>query len=352
MTAFHINKQHKKRGIWFWLLVVLTISIVTSLSAFFFAKNWYDSNLKPLNTNAEAVRISVPVGATASEIGTILEDQSVIRSAYAFDWYARLNSYRDSLQAGEYKFSPAESVQEIVMRLVEGDIATDLVTILPAQRLDQIRANFIKLGFDSMEVDKALNADLYRDHPALSDLPESASLEGYLYPESFQRTSTTTLQEVITASLNEMANALTPDIRTKITKMGLTVHEGVILASIIEREVSDPEDKLIVAQVFLSRLRIGMMLGSDPTALYGALVAGIEPSVFADTPYNTRLYTGLPPGPINNVSASSLQALINPADTDYLYFVSGDDGNTYFSKTLAEHEALTAKHCVELCNSY
>ncbi len=147
-----------------------------------------------------------------------------------------------------------------------------------------------------------------------------------------------------------MQERLNPDIRAAFTKRGLTVHQGVILASITEQEVSNASDRPVVAQVFLKRMQDGMQLGSDVTAFYGAIIAGKEPTVFYDSPYNTRIHNGLPPGPISNVSASSLQAIANPAGTNYVYFVAGDDGKTYFSNTLAEHEALTKEHCKKLCN--
>ena len=176
------------------------------------------------------------------------------------------------------------------------------------------------------------------------------SLEGYLYPETFHRTATTSPEEIIKQSLDEMQKHLTPDLRAAIVRQGLTVHDGIKLASIIEQEVSNPEDKKVVAQVFLKRLREGIALESDPTALYGAVKDGAEPSLQYDSPYNTYNNRGLTPTPISNVSQSSLEAVAHPANTDYLYFVAGDDGKTYFSRTLSEHEALTEQHCKKLCN--
>jgi UPF0755 protein len=143
---------------------------------------------------------------------------------------------------------------------------------------------------------------------------------------------------------------LTPELRTGIVRQGLTVHEGVILASIIEQEVGKQSDRATVAQVFLKRRQMDMPLGSDVTAFYGAIKDGKTPSLTYDSPYNTLIHKGLPPGPISNVSDSSLQAVANPSPTDYLYFVAGDDGITYFSHTLQEHEALTQAHCKKLCN--
>jgi UPF0755 protein len=146
---------------------------------------------------------------------------------------------------------------------------------------------------------------------------------------------------------------LTPEIRQAISEKGLTLHQAATLASIIEKEVSDSDqyDRPQAAQVFLKRYKDGMLLQSDPTAIYGALRDGKKPSLSYDSPYNTYLYAGLPPGPISNVSASSLKAVAFPAQTDWLYFVAGDDGKTYFSKTLEKHNELIEKHCKELCGS-
>jgi UPF0755 protein len=121
------------------------------------------------------------------------------------------------------------------------------------------------------------------------------------------------------------------------------------LASIITQEVNKPAEQAQAAQVFLTRIKMGVMLGSDPTAKYGSIIAGRSPSLTYDSPYNTALHTGLPPGPISTVTLSALNATTHPAATDWLYFVAGDDGTTYFSKTLDEHQALTDKYCHKLC---
>jgi UPF0755 protein len=118
----------------------------------------------------------------------------------------------------------------------------------------------------------------------------------------------------------------------------------------VEQEASNPADRAQVAQVFLSRIKQNMPLGSDVTAFYGARLAGQSPNVNYDSPYNTRLHPGLPPGPISNVTESSLQAVAHPAGTDWLYFVAGDDGNVHFSHTLEEHQALTQQYCHKLCS--
>jgi len=340
----------KKRDwakIWRVSSIVLVAIILVSTVVI---KITYDKNLRPVSASQRGILINIPEGSSAHEIAVELQQKGVIRSSWAFEWFVRNASARDRLQAGSYNLHPDQSVSEIVDILTQGRVATDLLTILPAQRLDQIRSALINTaGFGTKDVDAALNPDLYVNSPALADKPADANLEGYLYPDSFQKTSATKAADIIRASLGEMQKHLTPDIRDAIVHQGLTVHQGIILASIIEQEVSKPADKTIVAQVFLSRLRQGLPLQSDVTVIYGALKDGKQPNLSYDSDYNTFTHIGLPPGPISNVNQSSLDAVAHPANTDFLYFVAGDDGTTYFAHTLAEHLQNVKDHCKKLC---
>ncbi|MFT4532542.1 MAG: UPF0755 protein, partial [Candidatus Saccharimonadales bacterium] len=300
----------------------------------------------------DSITLEIKTGTTASEIGILLEQNKIIKSSLAFDFYTRVNNNRSDLQAGIYEFRPSQSVQEIVRKLIVGDIASDLVTILPGQRLDQIVSSFTDLGYTPGEINEAFDPSNYKDHPILASKPASSTLEGYIFPESFQRTSATTLEDIIGAALDQTADAISADIIAALNNQGLSVHDAVIIASIVEREVDNIDDMPVVAQVFLKRYSEGIRLGSDITAIYGAETNGLELSVFADTPYNTRLYEGLPPGPVSNISRDAIRSVAFPSNSNYLYFVAGDDGVTYFSRTLAEHESLTRQHCIELCALY
>jgi UPF0755 protein len=347
MRKYSVHNESSKLP-WIVGLVIFVIVAALVTSVVVIRRNYY-ANLEPVGTSQRNQLVVVQKGDTARDIAATLKKAGVIRQTWAFEWYVRNHDLRDKLQAGTYYIRPSQSVAEIAKILTQGQVATDLVTILPGQRLDQIQQALVNAGFKPDDVQASLNPELYKNHPALVDKPVSASLEGYLYPDSFQRHPDTSARVIITASLDEMQKRLTPDIRAGFVKQGLTVHQGVILASIVEQEVGKQSDRPIVAQVFLSRIHQGMQLGSDVTAFYGAIINDQKPSVAYDSPYNTRIHSGMPPGPISNVSQTSLQAIANPAATDYLYFVAGDDGNTYFSKTLQEHEALTAQHCKKLC---
>ncbi len=331
------------------LLVIGILLLVLAGGATIIVRQKYTEGLKPYSTSTTSQTVTVESGATVAEIADLLEEKRLIRSAWAFKLYVSSKDVRGALQAGTYAIEPSQSVQEIVAQLTHGKIATSLVTILPGQRLDQVRARLEKDGFSKAAIDAALNPANYKGNPALVDKPEGASLEGYLYPDSFQKSADTDPSVIIKQSLAAMHDRLTPQRRSAFSAQNLSVYDAIKLASIVEKEVSKPADRAQVAQVFLKRLDMGMKLESDATASYGAVLAGAEPSLSYDSAYNTYRNVGLPPTPISNVTESSLEAVAKPASTDWLYFVSGDDGKTYFSKTLAEHEAYVREHCKKLC---
>lgn len=307
----------------------------------------YQENLKPLSSIGESKLVTVPRGATPHEIAVLLEDEGIIKESWAFEWYVRNQGLRENLKAGTYALRPTMTIEDVANILTRGQIATDLVTILPGQRLEFIRDGLINAGFSAETVDKALDAANYRGHPALVDKPSGADLEGYLYPESFQKTGDTTPQEVIGASLDELQKRLTPQLRAGIVDQGLTVHEGVILASIVGQEGKTEQERKQIAQVFLKRLEVGMELGADATTRYainkptGPLTAA---ELDSDSPYNTRKFVGLPPGPISNFTETALEAVAFPAPGEYLFFVTGRDGETRFSETFEQHQALIAEY--------
>jgi UPF0755 protein len=330
------------------MAVVGTLLIV---GATIVVRRVYSQNLKPASSSQTTQLVTIKDGESADSIATQLQQAGIIRSSWAFKLYVSSKEVRSALQAGTYELQPSLSVSEIVSRLTHGKIATNLVTILPGQRIDQVHTVLIQDGFTAADVDQALNPTQYADSPVLVDKPDGASLEGYLYPNSYQKTSSTTATTIVKAALTEMQKHLTPDVRAAFAQQHLSVYQGITLASIVEKEVSKSTDRAQAAQVFIKRLQIGMNLGSDVTAYYGSIAADKALSLQYDSPYNTRLHTGLPPTPISNISDSSLNAVAHPAQTDWLYFVAGDDGTTYFSKTLADHEALTQQYCKKLCST-
>jgi UPF0755 protein len=333
------------------LVVVGIAMVVLLIGATAAVRYTYFQNLKAVSANGQqAQRVTVEKGATVDQIAKQLKDAGLIRSTWAFRLYVSSKEVREQLEAGTYMLEASQSLPDIVSQLTHGKVATDLVTIIPGQRIDQIRTTLQNYGFSKADVDTALNPATYAGNPALVDKPSGVTtLEGYIYPDSYQKNDSTTPQQIVEASLKEMDQKLSPDLRAAFARQGISTYEGLILASIVEQEVSRPADRAQAAQVFIKRLNIGMPLGSDVTAYYGALVAGKGKTLLYDSPYNTRLHAGLPPTPISNISAGSLDAVAHPAATDYLYFVAGDDGVTHFSHTIQEHEAATAQYCHKLC---
>jgi len=316
-----------------------------------YVQHVYRQGLQPVSNSQTVVVVTIQPGTSSKEIGKLLKQQNLIRSEAIFEWYIHTHNVRDQMQAGTYALRPSMSLPDIVQVMVRGKITSHLVTILPGQRLDQVRQTLINAGFEPAEVDNALDVSRYKQYAALADKPASANLEGFLYPDSFQKDDNTEASALISESLIEMAKYLTPDIRAAFAKQGLSVYQGVTLASIVEQEVSKDSDRRQVAQVFLTRMDKGMTIGSDVTAFYGAILNGKNPITTYDSPYNTLKHKGLPPGPIGTVSTSSLQAVAYPAQSDWLYFVAGDDGTTHFSKTYADHQALAKKYCKKLCSA-
>jgi|AntRauTorckE6833_2_1112554.scaffolds.fasta_scaffold00271_11 UPF0755 protein len=356
--TYSIRKSRQGSSRIFILLIAVGVFLLILSLIGFGAHQYYQSNLQPVSQTESSQLIIVEPGATTQQVAELLQDESLIRSSWAFAWYMRSNDLRDKIQAGTYALSPSMMVAEIadiITRGGVGDVTT--FTVFPERRIDQIRDNLINdAGFSPEEADEALDPAQYEGHPALLDKPIEASLEGYLYPETFQINSTTTAVEIIEQSLDQMASYLSPATKAGFEKQGLSVHEGIILASIVEREVDtiNPDDRSQVAQVFLSRLATDTALESNATASYGAVLDGAELSESYTSPYNTYQNPGLPPGPVSNVSISSLKAVANPANTDFLYFVSGDRDDegvsvTYFSRTLEEHEEKVRQYCTEAC---
>jgi UPF0755 protein len=348
--TYSLNTSNKKGGVLFKRLLIVGFAVALLVAGVLVAGARYlSSQLKAVSTDDRMTSVQITSGMSTVDIGKSLEEKGLIRSETAFGWYVRTRNAARYLQAGTYDLSPSQSTPDIVAQLTHGKVATKLVTIAPGLRLDQIRTALIRQGYTAADVDAALEPTQYESKPVLADKPKGQNLEGYLYPDSFQRTADTKLKTIVEQSLSQMEGRLTPSIRSGFAKQGLTVYQGITLASIVEQEVVHQQDRAQAAQVFLKRLRSDISLGSDVTAFYGSELAGAGKDVNFDTPYNTRLHKGLPPTPISNITTSSLEAVARPANTDWLFFVAGDDGTTYFSKTVEEHERLTAEHCKKLC---
>ena len=309
----------------------------------------YMKGLSPVGTNKdEYVKVSIVSGTAPTTIGEILEDKGVIKSSRAFSIYTRITKTQNSLQAGTYRLSPSESTPDIVKHLTNGSVDTFSLTFLPGATLAEDKKVLLKAGFTEENIDAAF-AKTY-DSPLFAGKPASADLEGYVYGETYSFASDATVEDVLNRTFQQFYKAVQEnDLEAKYKTQGLTLYEGITLASIVQRE-SIGGDEAQIAQVFYKRLSVDMPLGSDVTYQYIADKTGVARDPDLDSPYNTRKYPGLPPGPISAPGLAALKAVAAPAAGDYVYFLSGDDDVTYFARTLDEHEANISAHCKVKCS--
>ncbi len=287
------------------------------------------------------VIVEIPHGATATSVAGILHSRGLIRNGLFFRLLAGYKGLDGKLRAGEYEVSPAMSMMEILQRLVSGPILTHPFTIREGLTVEQTAAALASQGIVS--ADSFLRAA--RDPsvaesvaPAGVDLKEP--LEGYLFPETYRIRKGATDAEIVSMMVRRFREVFSPELEARAAELGMTIHQVVTMASVIEKEAAVDSERAIISGVFHNRLRIGMRLDADPTVRY-ALGKFSGPVTTADTkvssPYNTYKFAGLPPGPIAAPGAASIRAALYPADTKYLYFVAKNDGTHHFSLNLRDH---------------
>ena len=340
-----LTKPHRIRRYVFAGFALL-ISIL--IASFAVAYIWYKQELTPVTTDTtKRVRVTIPAGASPMDIGQELKKDGVIKNQAAFSIYIKVSGTENKLKAGVYSLQPSLSTPAIVDHLVSGTADTFNVTFLPGDTLANNRKILLGLGFSSQEVDAALS--MTYDSPIFATKPTNTDLEGYLYGETIQFDYSATVDVILQRFFGQFENYITTNkLIAAFKKQGLTLYQGITLASIVQREVP-AKDMPAVARVFLNRLKADMTLGSDVTYQYAAKKLGVAPSPDLDSPYNTRKYAGLPPGPIATPGNSALLAVAYPASNGYLFFLSGDDDVTYFSKTVEGHEQNIAQHCQKKC---
>lgn len=344
-TPLALEKRSKK-GLWFGVITgVIALLIALAAVAGYI---WYKDQLtSPAPQSDEVVRLTVNEGDTSGLVAAELAEKGVIKNELAFKIYYRLH-HTTGLKTGIYNIERKQSVGEIVAQLEEGKPDEFTLTFLPGGTVDDAKKVLVEAGYSEAEVDVAMNANY--NHPLLQEKPADVDLEGYVYGDTYSFLAGSSVQEILMRIFDHMQEDIEANnLRQAYANRGMTLYEGIIFASIVQSEVPDKEDMPIVSQVFHKRLAIDMQLGSDVTFIYGARKQGVAPSVDLDSPYNTRVVKGLTPTPVSNPGLDALKAGANPSDTDYLFFVAGDDGVTRYSATLEEHERLTREHCMKNC---
>ena len=313
-----------------YALAALALAVV-ALAAVFAAL------LEPSAEQGADVLFEVRRGDSLRAIATRLEQRGLVRDADATTWSARLRGKAEELHVGEYWLSPAMTPSEIIDRIASGRVATWEIVIPEGLTAAEIGARLAEHGL----VDAPEFAAAVADPELARSLGIPArSLEGYLFPETYRLPHGLTGVEVARV-LVEQFTAAWHEVEPRASERGLSMHEVVTMASIVEKETGAPDERPLIASVFANRLRRNMRLESDPTVIYG--VSGFDGNLrrsdLDDTAnaYNTYQHHGLPPGPIANPGLAALKAVVDPAQSEMLYFVSRNDGTHEFSATYREH---------------
>lgn len=325
---------------------ILTLVLLAILAA----AGWLAYGLLlPLGPKGQEKFVMLRPGSSARHIARELKDAGVIRSAHAFlAWHYWRGL--PALKAGEYKFDHPADSREVYRRIVAGDIYVHTVVIPEGYNIFDIANAIQEAGLGSRDEFLAIARS---DVALIADLDSQApSLEGYLFPDTYEFTRT--------QSLHDMAAAMVKRFRQESHQLGLNTdfHRIVTMASIVEKETAVPEERPLVASVFYNRLRDHIVLATDPSVIYAALLAGRYNGVIHqsdlqfDSAYNTYRHSGLPPGPISNPGRDALQAAMQPATSDFLYFVSDNNGHHRFARTMEEHARNVAAYRRAVADSH
>lgn len=347
LGAFKESKKAVKSSPKKALLVTAIALIAVLLGSYL----WYKSSLQPVGGN-EPKNFIVSQGDSVNEIMDELKKEGLIKSALALKIHARFNGTYSKLKVGTYSLSKDLSGPQIVEIISGGKVSDAKLTILAGKTFQELLPQ-LNQHFGQDQVQQTLD-NLSKDfHPLLADLPSnSVNLEGYILPETYTDLgSGVTFEAWLKRNFDLFAERIAP-YRGAIASRGFNLHQAFTLASIVQQESSKPDQQKTIAQVFELRLAQDISLGADPTFIYAAKLKGVEPSPSIDSPYNTRIYKGLPPTPIGTFELSALEAVANPSATSYLFFVAGDDGTIHYSTTLEQHNQNIQKYCQENCNLF
>jgi UPF0755 protein len=296
----------------------------------------YWLGLQPVSAAGIERRFEVSLGQSAPQIAAELKADGLIRDRNAFLTYLNFHGLRGRLKAGFYELSPAMSAAVIARKLAAGQTDANRLVVPEGSTLKTIAKRAAEHGIKPADFEAALAAS--HTQAFLGSKPAGVTLEGYLFPDTYDLSGGATAAQLVELMLTTFGQRVGAEYVQAFTAQGLTLHQGLTLASIVEREVNIAADRPIVAQIFLKRFREKMPLGSDVTTHYAADLAGVPFNLDINSPYNTRKFNGLPPGPICSPGLSALDAVARPAKTDYVYFLTGRDGKTYFAKTYPEHQ--------------
>jgi peptidoglycan lytic transglycosylase G len=294
--------------------------------------------------------VEIPQGAGSAAIGKRLADAGVVRDVNSFRLALWLTGEGRRLQAGEYRFDHPMSARQVADKIARGDVYVRPITFPEGLTYKQMGALYESKGFGPAQE----FTDAAKTRALVSAIdPEARDLEGYLFPDTYKLPRHMTAEQLVARMVASFMKTLTPGLIDSAEARGMTIRQLVTLASIVEKETGNPEERPLVAAVYANRLKIGMGLQCDPTVIYALERAGrydgnlTHENLQFDSPYNTYRYAGLPPGPIASPGRASLEAAAHPANVPYLYFVSKNDGSHAFAATLDEHNRNVQQYQVK-----
>ncbi len=329
------NPPKKKLKWLWWIIYALGVQVIVFLGAYFWFWSYAD-DAGPLVVG-QKTEIIIPPGSNMDLIQQLLVEREIVRPDIRFALLARRMGVDQRLQAGEYFFCGPITPQQVLVKLAAGDVVLHPVTIPEGLNIYQISDILAK----KCHLDHSRFLDLVTDRNFIMKTGIQAdSLEGYLFPDTYHFVRSQNEEAVIKMMITRFDQVYNELLKALPEPPSLTRKQVVILASIVEKETGMAEERPLIAAVFLNRLQKGMYLQADPTVIYGLKrfdgnLTGKDLRKL--TPYNTYRQKGLPKGPICNPGRDALAAVLHPADENYLYFVSRNDGSHYFSKNLTEH---------------
>ncbi len=329
------------------ILIFLTLFFIF---AAFFIYIFHKKTSEIYDGHNYPVKIEIKRGSSVSSISRILSKNKIISNYLFFKLYYKLFHRNTVFMSGEYLFDSPVSMKDVIEKMKKGDIFLYKFTIKEGMTIDET-AKFLER---SNNIDYTEFIEASKTISLINDIDNKATdLEGYLFPETYFISKGTNSLTIVKTMVNRFKKNFSESYRWRAKELGMTVRNIVTLASLIEKETASRDERFLISSVFHNRLKIGMPLGCDPTVIYALKLIGEYTGKLRwkdlkiDSPYNTRINRGLPPGPICSPGVDSIEAALFPEKTEFLYFVAKDSRTHYFSKTLKEHNWAVRKYILK-----
>jgi UPF0755 protein len=357
-TTAKPRRQPRRR--WWWWAAAGLLLIILAVAGW---SVWYYNSLvyQPAQASGKLIQVTIAEGLSVPEIGEQLAKEGIVRDARVFALYVRWSGTSTGLQSGNFQIPQNISMRELVqklqaakrdeavLRFIEGWRREEMAEYIDSQHnqglIDMTGAQFSAMALTPTDSLRAMLGNR---------LPADASLQGFLFPDTYVVNKDETPEQLLTRMITTYKKRVSADMLAGFERQGLSEYEAVTLAAIVERESHQGEERAIIAGILLSRLKAGIPLYVDATLQYMLGYSDAEKKwwrqgltvddIAVDSVYNTRLHAGLPPAPICNPGLSALQAVANPTDSDYLYYIHDTDGVAHYAKTLDEHNANIAEY--------